>query len=159
MANDPAAYDRSIDESLPSMKSVRRLGAAVLVGVALGATSCDDEPATTVMADSLEEAEVVQVIEEFNASLVRGDPRACQLLTKRARRMVVMSAREDLGQRDINSCAASLRAVGGLYRDTERIPIGEILVRDESATAIDASGEGARLIRRPDGKWLIDELL
>jgi hypothetical protein len=141
------------------MNAVRRLGAAVLIGVALGATGCDDEPATTVMADSLEEAEVVQVIEEYNASLVRGDPRGCELLTKRARRMVVRSAREDLGQRDIRSCAASLRAVGRLYRNTERLPVGEIVVRGEGATAIDSSGEGARLIRRPDGKWLIDELL
>ena len=140
------------------MKAARSFAAAISICVFLGA-GCDDEPATTVMADSLEEAEVVQVIEEFNASLVRGDPRGCELLTKRARRIVLMSAREDLGQRDIESCAPSLRAVGRLYGDTERLPIGEIVVRGERATAIDSSGEGARLIRRPDGKWLIDALL
>ncbi|HEV2776340.1 MAG TPA: hypothetical protein VGV90_12170 [Solirubrobacteraceae bacterium] len=140
------------------MKAARSF-AAVLATCAVFGAGCDDEPATTVMAESLEEAEVVQVIEEFNASLVRGDPGGCELLTTRARRIVLMSAREDLGQRDVESCTASLRAVGRLYRGTERLPIGDVVVRGERATAIDSSGEGARLIRRPDGRWLIDELL
>lgn len=135
--------------------------AALVCATSLALAGCEEGTQRFPgVEEGVAQSEVRVALDNFYTALTRGHgPEACASMTSRARKELVVSARNDFG-RNATSCASAVRVIGRFYSRETEVQIGRIRVSTtgERASARIERDETAQLVLGSDGQWLVDVL-
>jgi hypothetical protein len=130
-----------------------RIATALLLATLTAASGCNDS-----------EGEVRQVVRDYNAAVANGDgKRACALLTRRGREIVLAFSIEQSLRDRTSGCVSTVAVLGRFEEGREIKELGSAKVtaaQIHDATARvnlqTADGTASAMLKRQDNGWRID---